>query len=51
MNYCTYFGQYIDPQIEVKICLTCLAKQNKLNCEYKKYGKVLHNNRTKQETR
>lgn len=50
MNYCTYFGQYLDPQIEVKTCLTCLAIQNKLECKYKKY-EILYNNRTIKETR
>ena len=35
MNYCTYYGQYIDPTLEIRICLRCLASQNKLECPYK----------------
>lgn len=35
INYCTYYGQYIDPALEVRICLRCLALQNRLECPYK----------------
>lgn len=35
MNYCSYYGQYIDPQFETQICLKCLSIQNKLNCKHK----------------
>lgn len=35
MNYCIYYGQYLDPALEINICLKCLAIQNKLECKYK----------------
>ena len=35
MNYCTYYGQYLDPALEINICLKCLAIQNKSECKYK----------------
>lgn len=35
MNYCTYYGQYLDPSIEINRCLSCLAIQNTLTCKYK----------------
>ena len=35
MNYCTYYGQYLDTILEINICLKCLVLQNKLECKYK----------------
>lgn len=36
MNYCRYFGQYLEEWMEIQMCFPCLAKQNKAQCLYKK---------------
>lgn len=47
MNYCTYYGQYIDPQLEVRICLQCLSVQGRLDCPHK----INKQNQSKNETK